>query len=264
MKDTKEILKSRENQLLQWKTTTQKALEVALPGTLRFCKHGAKTQYYHRTNPKDTSGIYIPQKNLSLARNLAQKDYDKKLLCSIEKELNAIQKYLSTYPELNAENIYDSLHEERKKLVTPLFESDEDFLQKWKAVEYEGKGFKDDSPEFYTANGERVRSKSELIIADLLSKEGIPYRYEYPIYLKGYGRIYPDFTTLNVKTRKEILWEHLGMMDDSAYVEKALQRISLYEQNGYFPGENLILTYETQKTPLSSKIIRLMIKKYLT
>ena len=58
-------------------------------------------------------------------------------------------------------------------------------------------------------------------------------------------------------------WEHLGMMDDPSYVEKSLQKITLYEQNGIFPGENLILTYETRKNPMNQKIIRLMIQRYL-
>lgn len=69
-----------------------------------------------------------------------------------------------------------------------------------------------------------------MIIADLLNKEGIPYRYEYPIQLNGVGWIYPDFTVLNVRLRKEYYWEHLGMMDDYSYAEKALQKISSYEQ----------------------------------
>lgn len=53
------------------------------------------------------------------------------------------------------------------------------------------------------------------------------------------------------------------MMDDPSYVEKSLQKITLYEQNGIFPGENLILTYETRKNPMNQKIIRLMIQRYL-
>lgn len=52
---------------------------------------------------------------------------------------------------------------------------------------------------------------------------------------------------------KEMYWEHLGMMDDSNYVENALQKIALYEQNGIFPGKNLILTYETGKNPINQK-----------
>lgn len=52
-----------------------------------------------------------------------------------------------------------------------------------------------------------MRSKSEVIIADLLNKEGIPYRYEFPLYLKEFNTVYPDFTILNVRKRKEIYWE---------------------------------------------------------
>ena len=126
-----------------------------------------------------------------------------------------------------------------------------------------GKEFSEIAPEFYTTNGERVRSKSEIIIADLLTKEGIPYRYECPIYLIGIGRIYPDFTVLNIRNRKEFLWEHFGMMDDPVYAENAIHKIRLYEQNGFFPGENLILTYESKKTPINQKILMNLIDKYL-
>ena len=120
-----------------------------------------------------------------------------------------------------------------------------------------------DLPELYTAKGERVRSKSEVMIADLLNKETIPYRYEYPLYLKGFDLVYPDFTVLNVKKRKEIYWEHFGMMDDSEYVEKAMKKITVYAQNGIFPGINLIVTFETRKTPLNQKMAMLVIKEYL-
>ena len=52
-------------------------------------------------------------------------------------------------------------------------------------------------------------------------------------------------------------------MDDEAYAENAVQRILAYEQNGIFPGDNLILTYETRKNPLNQKQILIMIQKYL-
>ncbi len=53
------------------------------------------------------------------------------------------------------------------------------------------------------------------------------------------------------------------MMDDAAYVENALQKIALYEQNGILPNDNLILTYETKKNPINRNIIKLMIEQYL-
>lgn len=155
------------------------------------------------------------------------------------------------------------MHRERQKLVTPIWVPDDEFVQVWQQEEYTGKEFAEGISEFYTEKGERVRSKSEVIIADLFNKNGIPYRYEYPIHLKGVGVVYPDFTTLNIQRRKEIWWEHLGMMDDPNYVENAIRKIASYEQNGIFPGENLILTYETKKNPLNQKVIKMMIQRYL-
>ena len=263
MEQVKELLEARKSFLLQLKKEKVEALRTVPEGSLRVCSHGKRTQYYHRNDPKDFSGVYIRSNEIELARELAQKDYDQRVLRAIEKEVDAIDTYFNNYPQVNVENVYESLHKERQKLIKPVGKSDQQYLQEWECVEYEGKEFDENMPEFYTAKGERVRSKSEVIIADMLYREGIPYRYEYPLYLRGTGRIYPDFTILNLRLRKEILWEHLGMMDDFAYAEKTVRKISGYEQNGMFPGEDLILTYETRKTPLNSRTIMLMIKHYL-
>ena len=190
-------------------------------------------------------------------------DYDQRIIRAIEKELECIRKYFTNYPERNVEQVLEGLHKERQRLIRPIRETDEQYIQNWRNVEYEGKGFAEDAPEFYTSRGERVRSKSEWIIAELLEKEGIPYRYEYPVYLRGFGKVYPDFTVLNVRTRKEIYWEHMGMMDNPIYAEKVVNKIHTYEQNGMFQGEDLLVTYETSKSPLNQKVIMRMIQRYL-
>lgn len=263
MEQVKKLLEMREYQLQQVKREKERALKIAPEGSLRVCCHGNKVQYYHRNDPKDFNGVYIREKDVELAQKLAQKDYDKKVLRAAEKELSGINKYFSCYPERNMEEIYDNLHRELRKLIEPILMPTEQFVSDWEQVEYQGKDFYEDTPRYYTVKGECVRSKSEVIIADILNREGIPYRYEYPIHLKGQGRIYPDFTVLNVRTRQELLWEHLGRMDDAVYAEKAIQKIMTYEKNGFFPGENLILTYETRKVPLNQKIVMLMIQRYL-
>ena len=263
MEQIKKILKEREEYLLRLKGEKEKALKNAPEGFLRVCRSKNRTQYYQRINPKDCNGTYIKEKDINLARKLAQKDYDQKIVRAIETELESIKRYLTHNPKTDIEQIYENLHKERRKLIIPIKEPEDDFVQRWRAVTYEGKGFAEGAPEFYTAREERVRSKSEWIIAELLEKEGIPYRYEYPIYLKGIGKIYPDFTVLNVKKRKEIYWEHFGMMDCPDYAEKAVNKIQIYEHNGIFPGENLLITYETGKTSINQKIILKMIHKYL-
>lgn len=263
MEKIRELLETRKKYLLQLKREKEKALKNSPEGLLRVNCHGGRTQYYHRTDPKNFNGDYIREENKQLAQKLAQKDYDEKVLTNVEKELKATEKYLEATQKLNTKQLYKTLHKERQKLVEPIWIPDNEYVSTWQSVAYKGKEFSEGFPEFYTAQGERVRSKSEVIIADLLSKEGIPYRYEYPIYLKGVGVVYPDFTMLDIRERKELFWEHFGMMDDPNYVEKAICKIASYEQNGIFPGENLILTYETKKNPLNQKMIKLMIQRYL-
>jgi hypothetical protein len=81
--------------------------------------------------------------------------------------------------------------------------------------------------------------------------------------LKGYGVVYPDFTFLSKKTGKEIYWEHDGMMDDTIYVQNAIKKIEAYEKNDIFPGERLILTFETSQSVLRNDIIETMVEKYI-
>ena len=143
-------------------------------------------------------------------------------------------------------------------------DTDEEYVRKWQEEIYQGKLFYEDTPELYTLKDERVRSKSELIIADMLSNKEIPYKYECPLRLSGGVKVYPDFTVLNIKKREEMYWEHLGMMDDPEYVESAIRKIITYEQNGIYLGEKLILTYETRKQPISQKDVKRIIEHYLT
>ena len=75
--------------------------------------------------------------------------------------------------------------------------------------------------------------------------------------------VYPDFTFLSRKTKQEIYWEHDGRMDDLGYAQNAVRKILAYEENGIYPGESLILTFETEKTILNTKIIERLVYKYL-
>ncbi len=263
MQQIKELLDARKQYLEQLIKEKKQNLIKAPGGHLRICAGGNKTQYYHRTETNDFSGVYIKAKDIKLAKELAQKDYDLQVINACKKELEAIKKYETSCPDKIAESIYQALHPARQSIVTPICETDEAYIQKWESVEYSGKEFSEDAPELYTLRGERVRSKSEMLIADMLSQEGIPYRYEYPLYMKGFGKVYPDFTILNINTRKEVLWEHFGMMDDPEYVEKAIKKIAMYERQGIFLGEGLVVTFESKNLPLNSKMVDCTIKHYL-
>ena len=263
MNRVKKELESRKKELLQIKKEKEQALKGVPKGTLRISCSQGRTQFYHRKEKEDRRGTYITAKEHNLVKKLAQKEYDQKVLRAVEAELRAVERCRSYCNLREPESIYEQLHKERKNLITPIRPSDEDFLKQWEAVEYVGKGFAENAPEYYTARNERVRSKSEWMIANLLKDAEIPYRYEYPIYLKGLGQVYPDFMVLNGKNRQEFYWEHFGRMDDAEYLERALYKISMYEQNGIYLGEKLLVTFETSASPLNPKVVINKIEQYL-
>jgi hypothetical protein len=114
MRTIKNVLEERKEELLRIKKEKEKALKNVPEGHLRICKRGEKVQYYHRTAPKDFNGVYIPQKNINMARKLAQKDYDKRVLDSVEKELYAVEKYLMLSPNILAKDIYEGWKDLKK------------------------------------------------------------------------------------------------------------------------------------------------------
>jgi len=112
-----------------------------------------------------------------------------------------------------------------------------------------------------SSSGHFVRSKSEEMIATLLFMHGIPFRYECFLTLNGIS-LFPDFTILHPKTEKLFYWEHFGLMDDTSYSKTALSKLQLYISHGIIPSIQLITTFETKNSPLSSDMIRELINYY--
>ena len=52
-------------------------------------------------------------------------------------------------------------------------------------------------------------------------------------------------------------------MDDPVYTQRAVRKIQAYEQNGIYPGEQLILTFETEKSVLDLRMVKRLAEKYL-
>ena len=241
----------------------EKRLTASPAGALRVTAKPWGYQFYQKIRTNDSKGEYLNKKNKALISQLAQKDYDKRLLIILNKQLKTIERFLNDYDPRAAIKLYDQLIEPRKQLVTPLYLTDEEYVKQWLSVPYKGLGFRSDDPEYFTENNERVRSKSEIIIANTLKSHNIPYRYEYPVYEDGVVIAAPDFNCLNVRTRKEYYWEHLGMMGDEVYVNNNIRKIEKYTMAKGFDESRLILTFETDKHPLNTRIVEENIRRYL-
>jgi ATP-dependent exoDNAse (exonuclease V) alpha subunit len=103
-----------------------------------------------------------------------------------------------------------------------------------------------------TLQGELVRSKSELVIANHLHSLGLQYHYERP--LDGTlrpGRLRPDFSFID-DSGEVIVLEHLGMLDRSTYRESWDWKLDWYKANGYNEGVNLFTTDEVNGLDMES------------
>lgn len=262
-----EELKKKEETLQFLQKQLENSIKKAPEGRLRISHKKGKPLYYHRSTAGDKKasglGTYIRKKDVILAQELAQKEYEEILLKNVQNELKTVQNYLNKINENGLTEAYELLSEDRKRLVIPKILSVDQKEQQWLEETYTGKGFAINDPEIYTEKNERVRSKSEKILADKFFLERISYKYECPLNLEGYGTIYPDFTVFNKRTGEIFFWEHLGMMDNPAYAEKAIQKIETYEKNNIFPGRQLILSYETKNLPLNMKVVEKLIKEFL-
>lgn len=261
----KKLLEEEEARLRRIKEATDCRLKDVPEGTLRITSSKNKIQYMHCTNDNEHSrqqGRYIKRAELSLANALAQKEYDLKLRRLVDRRLSQISKLNSEYRDDEIENIYSMQHPQRQAIIIPAEKSWEQTVTEWKSIPYTKKGFKPGDPEIYTKEGERVRSKSEKILADTFTDYGIVYKYECPLQLRE-GVVHPDFTFLSRFTHEEIYWEHDGRMDDPEYAENAVRKINTYIRNDILPGKRLILTYETSKCVLNDSVVKKMIREYL-
>lgn len=117
-----------------------------------------------------------------------------------------------------------------------------------------------------TIKGELVRSKSEVIIANMLynyEKSGdIKYYYEKELLLKDNSVRLPDFT-IKTDLGDTWYWEHCGMMTDINYKMYWEAKKKIYEENGIIEGKNLIVTYDDEKGGIDTAKIEEVINKYL-
>lgn len=261
-----ELLTNRLQELQQLEQRLLLRLQTAPEGSLQIRKDKKKIKYYLYSNQSEGSfsyGKYIKKSQTQLIHSLAQKEYDTVLLKQIAIQKKAIQVFLSTFQPDALSNVYASLSQTRKQILLSKIPDNDTFIKDWESVVYTPGKFEPGTPYYNTLKGEYVRSKSEKIIADTLYSKNIPYRYEYPLTLNN-GKIWrPDFTILNRRTLTEYILEHFGMMEDIDYCNNALNKIRIYIQNGFYPGENLLITAETRSLPFSTAELDQLIKHYL-
>lgn len=238
-------------------------------GILKCQKKGNKVFFYQQywneeSNKWETK--YIKREDISLVKALAQKQYYARLEPLLEKKQKVIKEFVRKYCPEEMEVVYEDLTEERKALVLPIFVSKKEIIHRWNNEKYEGNAYHSEKLRFETEQGEMVRSKSEVIIANILykHKKHILYKYERSLDVVAEGNIktiYPDFTILTLNTGKITYWEHAGRMDDPYYANEFVKKMNVYVSNGLLPGRDVLVTFETMANPLDVSVVKKMIEE---
>lgn len=107
-----------------------------------------------------------------------------------------------------------------------------------------------------TEKGHLVRSKSELVIANMLFQLGIPYEYERVLDgTTAAGRLRPDFSFVTADGDL-LVWEHLGMLSRPDYKRGWEWKRTWYQKNGFTEGRTLFTSTEDSGKGLDSTLLR--------
>ena len=259
----RKLLKQRKSFLQRIISQCNRWLAKTPSGSLSIsCSRGVAS-FFQTSGTKNRRRLSKINDSL-LIQSLAKKDYYSSIIPIAENELNTIDKLLEIKENQTLGMVYENLHYERQKLLTPVEVTRERTLQQW--IEMSCTPSEPKSGKYYipTEQGEMVRSMNEYMIANALFHNGVPYKYEYPYEAINGKTLHPDFFIKNKNTGGEFFWEHFGMMDNPEYVMNSfMYKINLYAADGILLGKNLIATFSGGKYYLDEETINRIIKEYL-
>lgn len=111
-----------------------------------------------------------------------------------------------------------------------------------------------DPERLYEHNGIYMRSRGEVLIAQVLDSLNLEYRYEAVINI-GDESYYPDFVVYLPEFRRCFIIEFLGMLDSKNYAYKNGIKIGNYMNCGMVINEDLILFCGTRTSMPSAESI---------
>ncbi|MCQ4635121.1 hypothetical protein NE619_00035 [Anaerovorax odorimutans] len=242
-------------------STYEKELQRLPRGSLSVRRQNSKSYYYCNIwSEKERQKFYLnlsQKRDRQLLKKLQRRRFIEKSLPVLKRDVAVLEQAIKKFIPYEPDRICSEL--------SPVYQGIEKDPLLWLPTEPGLKGWAKEPYDRYmghpqgliheTSTGLNVRSKAESMIADALTLLGIPFRYEQMLLINGKSYA-PDFTILHPKTRRLFYWEHMGKMDQPDYVLDNGQKIMDYRQAGIRAGDNLILTFEDKRHPLTMREIQ--------
>lgn len=250
----------KESQELDIKIQELETQIRQLPEGKLICATNGNGHKWYRSDGHHSQ--YLPKIQRDLAEKLAYKNWLSLQLKNMLREKTAINFYLRHHDEKAYESEQSLVNSSGyKDLLAPYFKCECEEFEKWKSEPYDKNTKHLENLIFSTHSGNKVRSKSEVMIDMLLFQNKIPFRYECLLELDDIA-IYPDFTIRHPKTGQIYYWEHFGMMDNPTYGKNVCTKLQTYISHGIIPSIQLITTYETKENPLNVDVVEKIICHY--
>ncbi len=265
-----------QKKIIEWLSEESKRIEKvqhAVEKDLRHLPKGGievnkvRNKYYQYylvvKESEKTKRIYLSKKKHTVIADLIQRAYEERLLRVLNRRNEAMVKLKKELIDTDPYSVFQNETEGRKAYIRPMFVPESQYIENWYK---EMSGNQNTFPMEYTyatLKGEKVRSKSEKMIADNYYLKGIPYVYEPSLKLKDGRNLYPDFAVLNVSDRKTYYHEHFGMMDDPAYRAAAVEKMRDYNKSGFWLGEVMLYTFEGRDIPFEQEEMDRIIEHFL-
>lgn len=100
METIESMLRTEMWQLKKIAEQAEKRLKTAPQGSLRISKKKNHVEYYYRNeakNAKNGNGRYLKKNEVNLAKRIAQRDYDVRILKSVTKRVKLIESFIENY-----------------------------------------------------------------------------------------------------------------------------------------------------------------------
>lgn len=108
----------------------------------------------------------------------------------------------------------------------------------------------EDVPNHYNYKGYKMRSRGEVIIAQVLDSLGLEYKYE-PMIIIDDTVYYPDFAVWLPEFGRLFFIEFMGRLDDKSYIYKNTPKLMNYLNSGMVINRDLLVFCGMQNTMVS-------------
>lgn len=260
----KEELERIREELLERRSDLQQEMKQFPPGEFMCTEQGGVRKYLQRipaTGNLKKEHRYGIKKDPDLLSALVRKEYVKKTLKTIDRDIDALEAAVKKYRAIDENSVMAEFVAKYPELAECIYRDTIDD-EEWKNRFSRMDGYHPENLKHTSYDGTASRSKNEMYIASRLDHYGLPYRWDKPTGIPGLFRV-PDFTIKRKKDGKIIYWEHMGMMYDLERRIDNKRKLEEYEAAGIVPWENLILTYDTREGGLRGELIEAMIRGWL-